>query len=329
MAEFRIYTKDGEPVEIKMGDLASGRFRRLPGANLFSASGKFGQMLFQHFAGEGFDIWFSSYKVRERVKFFGGADDPVLEMHCHYANTFSTGWKGLGERPMHHRQYQISFVPFVETAGEFPGGQQYDTFDIHFYRPILEPYSSFCPRIGRFLESVDRGKPAQLLDLVLFLTPGMEQAITEILTYNMYDEWTGSFFKRRVDDLLVHMVYHLGSLDKAPQFDAAEIRKAEQVRSIILSDFSNFDSVEILARKVNTTEQKLQLAFKHCFGVTVGKFSKDERMKKAHDLLMFTNEILLSIALMVGYNDAGNFSTAFKNHFGYSPGHVQKRLKKQ
>lgn len=329
MAEFSIITPGGEPLQIVEGFPDDSKIKKLIGARTISASGKFGRMLFQHVKGEGFDIWFSSYQVNQRIRFMGGSDDPVLEFHSHYTNTFSTGWTGFGERGMHHRQYQLSFAPFIETTGEFPVGQRYDTFDIHFYRQILEPYVSYCPRLGKFLESVDRGKAAQMLDLVLFLTPGMEQAIAEILTYSMHDDLAPAFFKRRVDDLLVHMVYHLGCLDKAPQFQQEEIRKAEHAKKIIISDFSVYDSVEALARKVGTTEPKLQLVFKHVYGVTVGKFSKDERMKKAHDLLMYTNEILISIALMVGYNDAGNFSTGFKNHFGYSPGHVQKRLKKQ
>jgi AraC-like DNA-binding protein len=295
---------------------------------MFSAKGDFGKMAFQHFGGEGFDIWFSSYRISKPVKFYGGTDDPLLEFHCHYTSSFYAGWNGLTQAPMRHRQYQISFAPSIETSGEFPGAKQYDTFDIHFYRPILEPYVNFCPRLGKFLEKVDAGKPANMLDLITFLTPGMEQAIMEIMSYNLFEEWTGSFFTRRVQDLLVHMVYHLGTMDKAPKFDQADIDRAEQVRKIILDDFSVFDSVEILARKVGTAEAKLQLTFKHLYGVTVGKFSKDERMKKAHDLLFFTKEILLSVALSVGYNDAGNFSTAFKNHFGYSPGHVQKRMKK-
>ena len=329
MAEFKISTTGGEPVQIVEGLPLDFKGRLLPGSRSMNASGKFGQMLFQHFSGEGFDIWFSSYLVKQRIKFIGGADDPVLEFHSHYTNNFSTGWAGLGEQTMHHKQFQLSFAPFIDTRGEFHAGKQYDTFDIHFYRQILQPYVAYCPRLGRFLENVERGKAASMLDLVLFLTPGMEQAIHEILSYSMYDGLAADFFKRRVEDLLVHMVYQIGRLDKAPFFDQSEIRKAEEVKKIILLDFSIFDSVEILARKVGTTEQKLQLTFKHLFGVTVGKFSKDERMKRAHDLLMFTNEILLSIALMVGYNDAGNFSTAFKNHFGYSPGHIQKRLKRQ
>ncbi len=329
MNEFRIITPRQEPILITDTMPTGMKVKKLSGAQPYSATGDFGQMLFQHVKGEGFDIWFSSYRVNKPVKFFGGSDDPILEFHSHYTNEFVTGWQGLNNTPMRHRQYQISFVPWVETMGEFPGNKQYDTFDIHFYRAILEPYVPFCPRLGKFLEQVDRRKPASMLDLTLFLTPGMEQAVTEILSYSMMDELAADFFKRRVHDLLVHMVYHLGKLDNAPQFDAADLQKAQEVKKIIVADFSIYDSVERLARKVGTSEQKLQLAFKHLFGVTVGKFSKDERMKKAHDILMYTNEILLSIALMVGYNDAGNFSTAFKNHFGYSPGHVQKHLKKQ
>ncbi len=327
MNEFKLMSAGRQPAIISETPPADFDFRKLPGARLLSATGDFGRMIFQHFKGDGFNIWFSSYRMKQTVKFMGGSDAPVLELHIHYTNNFFTGWAGLNSGLMHHRQYQMSFVPFVETIGEFTAGQQYDTFDIHFYREMLEPYAAYCPRLGRFLENVDRGTPANMLDVVLFLTPGMEQAIHEILSYSMFDGIAAAFFKRKVEDLLVHMVYHLSSLENAPRFDEAEIRKAEEAKKIILSDLSIFDSVEILARKVGTTEAKLQLAFKHLYGITVGRFSKDERMKKAHDMLMYTNEILLAIALYVGYNDAGNFSTAFKNHFGYSPGHVQKRMR--
>lgn len=329
MNEFRIITPKQEPILIENKMPQAGNFRKLKGAVPFSAEGDFGQMLFQHFPGDGFSIWFSSYRMNKPVKFYGGTDDSILEFHCQYTNNFHAGWNGMANSPFRHRQYQVTFAPFIETTGEFPGARQYDTFDIHFYKDILQPYVDYCPGLGKLLEQVERGKPANLLNTVLFLTPGMEQAINEILNYSMFDELTASFFKRKVNDLLVHMIYHISSLDKTPVFDEMEIRKAQEVRRIILADFSVYDSVEILARKVGTTEQKLQLAFKHLYGVTVGKFSKDERMRKAYELLLFTNEILLAIALMVGYNDAGNFSTGFKNHFGYSPGHVQKRLKKQ
>lgn len=129
-------------------------------------------------------------------------------------------------------------------------------------------------------------------------------------------------------ELLILLVHHLSLLDKLPQPDPEEVKKALDARRIILEDFSIYDSVETLARKVGTTEAKLQMTFKQVYGTTVGKFSREERLKKAHQILETKNEMLLTVALAVGYNDLGNFSTAFKQYFGYSPGSIRKRLKK-
>jgi AraC-like DNA-binding protein len=327
MNEFRITTTDREEISLQSVTEKQAGVHLLPGAERMLAKGRFGKMLFQHVAGEGFDIWFSNYRMLQPVKLIGGSDLAILEFHAHYSNPFPTAWKGLGDGQLQHRQYQISYVPWVETEGLFPQGQSCDTFDIHFHREILQPYAEFCPRLGHLLEDVERRRPASMLEVVRFLSPGMEEAMRSMLNYAMHEGLLLQYFKGKVHELLVNMVHQVGLIDSMPTLSAAEIRHAEQAMKIILSDFSVYDSVEQLARKVGTSEHRLQMAFKYVYGTTVGKFSKEERMKRAHQILSETNEILLSVALSIGYNDPGNFATAFRNHFGYTPGTLQKRKK--
>lgn len=327
MSEFRIITEEKEEILIMPATVAELKGIMLPGAERMIAKGHFGHMIFQHVAGEGFDIWFSNYLMKQPVRLIGGSNQAVLEFHTHYSNGFATAWKGLGDGQMHHRQYQLSFVPYVETEGLFPQGQQCDTFDIHFRKEILQPYAPFCPRLAALLENVEKGKPTSLLNVVRFLSPGMEEAIRAMLNYAMHNGLLLEYFKGKVHELLVNMVHQIGLIDTMPKLDAADIRNAEQAMKIILNDFSVYDSVERIARKVGTSEHRLQVAFKQVYGTTVGKFSKDERMKKAHEILSNSNEILLSVAIAIGYNDPGNFATAFRNYFGYTPGAIQKRKK--
>ncbi len=110
--------------------------------------------------------------------------------------------------------------------------------------------------------------------------------------------------------------------------NAGLIEKAEAARKIIISDFSIYDTVEEISRKVGLSEQKLQHTFKQLHGTTVGKFSREERLKWAHEILITGNDILLSVAMSAGYNDVSNFSTAFKQYFGYPPGHINKLKRK-
>jgi len=329
MDEFRIITKERN--EILMVEALNEELTkyRLPGAMSWKASTDLGKMLFHHFAGEGYDIWFSNYLMKQDTILMGKSDRSVLELHTHFTNSFQSIWNGFNEEGRFDRQYDLTYVPDVDTTGIFRKGLHYDTFDIHFHKEMLHPYSSYSPRLMQFLENVEKGKPARLCNIVRLLTPEMEECIRGILRYAYHDGLAERFIKGRVDELLILLVHHLSLLDKLPEPDPEERRKAGEVYKIIISDFSVYDSVETLARKVCTTEAKLQMAFKQVYGTTVGKFSREERLKKAHEVLMNTNEMLLTVALMVGYNDVGNFSTAFKQFFGYSPGHIRKRMKRQ
>lgn len=133
------------------------------------------------------------------------------------------------------------------------------------------------------------------------------------------------FLYARVVDLILQLVLEVTDIKTKPAISKEVAEIAGKARDIILEDLSAYDTIEGIADKIGISKKELQSAFKQRFGLTIGKFSKEERMKHAHYLLETTDQILLSIAMAVGYNDTGNFSVAFKKHFGYSPGSVQKK----
>lgn len=132
------------------------------------------------------------------------------------------------------------------------------------------------------------------------------------------------FVYARVVDLILQLVQEVIEIRTKPITSKAVAEIAEKARELILEDLSVYDTIGQIADKIGVSNKKLQHAFKQRFGLTIGKFSKEERMKHAHHLLETTDDILLSIAMAVGYNDTGNFSVAFKNQFGYSPGAAQR-----
>jgi AraC-like DNA-binding protein len=191
-------------------------------------------------------------------------------------------------------------------------------FEIFVDRAVIADYQTICP----LLDTVD-----DLNSFVPFWSLGMEQAAKAFFNSELKGPLADRFIYARVIDLMIQLVHHIIEIHDRPEVNEITIKHAEKAKQIILDDFSVYDTVEQVARKVGISEMDLQLAFKQCFGMTVGKFSKDERMKFAHNILETTNDILLSVALAVGYNDPGNFSVAFKNYYGYSPGSIQRKKK--
>lgn len=95
---------------------------------------------------------------------------------------------------------------------------------------------------------------------------------------------------------------------------------AAEARRIILADLSVYDSIPVLAKKAGTNPFTLKTVFKKYYGVSVFKFSRQERMEEAKRLLRETNYTLQTIAEQVGYAEGSNFQAAFKTVVGMAPG---------
>ncbi|MCG7564555.1 AraC family transcriptional regulator [Pseudoalteromonas sp. McH1-42] len=78
-------------------------------------------------------------------------------------------------------------------------------------------------------------------------------------------------------------------------------------------------TLDTLTRKIGTNRNKLNQAFKACFGLTVFAWLRDQRMHKAAELLENTELTITQISEQVGYPDSNNFSSSFKRIFQISP----------
>jgi len=85
-----------------------------------------------------------------------------------------------------------------------------------------------------------------------------------------------------------------------------------------LSRLSPIPSLEYLAEQLNIEKRTLQRFLKR-EGETFSKILLDVRIKRASDLLRFSNKSHEQIAEELGFNDAVAFSHAFKEWMGLSP----------
>ncbi|MCY4563924.1 MAG: AraC family transcriptional regulator [Gammaproteobacteria bacterium] len=74
-----------------------------------------------------------------------------------------------------------------------------------------------------------------------------------------------------------------------------------------------------LARHAGLAETKLMRGFKQVFGITIFDFVQQQRMELAKKLIETTDLSVTEVALEVGYEYPGNFTTAFRRYFGITP----------
>ena len=101
---------------------------------------------------------------------------------------------------------------------------------------------------------------------------------------------------------------------------------ANKAKTLIVENYSNYDSVNGLAKKIGTNPNKLKIVFRKEYGVSLFQFSRTQRIEYAKKLLSETNYTLPVIGELVGYTEGNNFQAAFKSVVGIAPGAYRKNI---
>lgn len=80
-----------------------------------------------------------------------------------------------------------------------------------------------------------------------------------------------------------------------------------------------------LAQVLGTNEKRLTRAFRKVCGTTVFAHLREQRMKRAEQLLRETSLSIIAISEELGFSSAANFATAFLEHAGSSPSAYRER----
>ena len=102
----------------------------------------------------------------------------------------------------------------------------------------------------------------------------------------------------------------------------------KQAKKIIHTQYGNPLKISEIAKKLNLNRSYLYKIFKEETGYSLKDYLIQIRMEKSADLLTSTTFHISEIANAVGFPDALAFSKAFKKHFGQSPSHYRRALKK-
>lgn len=98
-----------------------------------------------------------------------------------------------------------------------------------------------------------------------------------------------------------------------------EVQTLRQARRILRERLDAPPSLTELARMVGTNQPRLSKGFRLLFGTTVYGFLREERLRRAREMLLHTRLAVKAVALEVGYRNTSDLSRAFKERFGISP----------
>lgn len=105
-------------------------------------------------------------------------------------------------------------------------------------------------------------------------------------------------------------------LDEPPPPPTGLVDKA---KAILLEHLAEPPTLAALAAQLGTNERRLSEEFRRQTGLPVFGFLREERHRRACELLLATDTAIGLIAEQVGYTSAAAFTNAFRDRFGVTP----------
>jgi DNA-binding response OmpR family regulator len=101
------------------------------------------------------------------------------------------------------------------------------------------------------------------------------------------------------------------------------------VKRLVADNLGTLPGLAEIARSVGTYREKLSQVFREQTGMTVFGYVREERIRRGEELLRDTDIDVQDIALLIGFNNAGNFATAFRERMGVTPSAYRQAMQQK
>jgi DNA-binding response OmpR family regulator len=114
----------------------------------------------------------------------------------------------------------------------------------------------------------------------------------------------------------------------APEVDPDTV-VVNAVKRLIAANLASLPGLAEIARSVGTYREKLSQVFREQTGMTVFAYIREARIRRGEELLKETDIDVQDIALLIGFNNAGNFATAFRERMGVTPSAYRQAIQQR
>jgi len=259
------------------------------------------------------------------------AGESLVELYFVLDGKINHQPEGLGELPLSAGQYNMIYPPLLPTPAWIDQEQSNVTaFAIHFPIPYLQNLVVSFPALSFFLDKAQQGITCELSR-----SPGTADPKMITLIRNIQDCPYAGGLKKTYLDLqistllaiaLTRMVARTSRNKPEILLKPQDIEKIQATREYLLQNMEQPPTLIELAHKMGLNDFKLKKGYKQLYGVTLFDDFLHARMEKARRLLMETSQSIVAIAELAGYKNVSNFSVAFKQYFGHTPGWFRKTV---
>lgn len=155
-----------------------------------------------------------------------------------------------------------------------------------------------------------------------FMSSTMQQSLDLLFRNQLEGQAKMMFFRSQITVLLAQFFGEL-SLAQQNTLSADTLARLGKAQAVLGQRMDNPPSLNELALEIGLNANKLKKTFKEHFGLPVFKYLQNERLQKAHDLILKEHMGVQEAAWQVGYDSLSSFSNAFAKKFGYRPSQIR------
>lgn len=303
----------------------------LPDAQISSLHGGFGDMVFQKVGRPNYDLWFSVYQIRQRVRSHCRADLLMTELSLLIKNNVSyTMQPPFGH--IHQRQWQFNLMHAnaMDSKVQFEKDVSYTTMDFHPKLALIEAlYEQYPALVEPYLNAIRTRKEMLFYSRHLYTTLEMTQTVEMIFQIISKPQINTYLLDLCVSLLFAFAVTcKLDMHSKNFRYDYKQELKLRlgNLLNVVLSDLQHFYGIKKYAVKAGMSPTALKNNIKNVYDTTLKEMWAKERMLHCFDRVVHSNESFDSIASEFGFSDGAAFSTAFKKRYQFPPSYFRKSI---
>lgn len=150
--------------------------------------------------------------------------------------------------------------------------------------------------------------------------PEISSVFNQIRNFKGNEYSTKLFFKSKIDELTAIILQKAEAFHNLNASVSIADRNAIMEITVYLSQnlSENFSLIE-LSMDAYMSVSKFKYVFKTVVGQSLSEYVMQKRMEQACELLSYSNLYIAEIAHLVGYKNAGSFSSQFKKYMGLLP----------
>ena len=154
-------------------------------------------------------------------------------------------------------------------------------------------------------------------------------ALHSLLNLSCSNKMLGSYYEAKAIELMCLLINQFENSDPACKTQGTlsniKTQRLHEVRDMLMQEYAQPITLVQISKMAGFSKTALTTGFRQLFGLSVYDFIQQQRMLKAMELLRSSEQSIAQISEAVGYKQACNFSTAFREYYGCPPNSLHSK----